>query len=284
MEFFKNAILVASVATAQMTMSGMGSSSLSGSGSYAASYPSTTQYSSQNYGQPLSSSAMGAFSMQQGSTQMNAQPQYPTQSYSVPTGYSAPQYSSYGAATQPYLASSQSFAPSSNFQPYSTSQTAPQSNSVRSASLGTSSMGPSTYGSSANYGAMGSNYGSAMGSMGMPTQYSAQYPSYSQNSQPSQYSAQPSQYSAQPTQYSAQPQYPTPYQSAQQQYTNYGMGMGMGSSSQPSSGAQTTTQQVGVRTMYVPMNQVQQILSQYPGAHMVGTVTANQIPAGASVY
>jgi len=279
----------------------MGSSSLSGPssslGQYAASYPSNTQYSSQSYGQPLSSSPMGSFSMQQGSTQVNAQVgqfKVPsTQTFSVPAGYSAPQsqYSSYGAATQPsygsasqpYSASQSYTAPSSNYQQYSTSQTAPQaSSSVRSASLGASSMGSNTFGSSANYGSMGSNnYGSSMGSaMGLPTQYSAQYPSYSaQTSQPT--------YSAQNSQYSAQTQYPTPYQSAQQQqqpYSNYGMGMGMGSTSQPSSGSQTSTQQVGVRTMYVPLNQVQQILSQYPGAQMVGTVTANQIPAGASVY
>jgi hypothetical protein len=38
------------------------------------------------------------------------------------------------------------------------------------------------------------------------------------------------------------------------------------------------------RTIYVPMDQVQQVLAQNPGAKMVGTVSADQVPAGAGSH
>jgi hypothetical protein len=58
----------------------------------------------------------------------------------------------------------------------------------------------------------------------------------------------------------------------------FGAGMGsVPSGVAPSSGAAPS----GFRTMYVPLEQVQSVLAQNPGARMVGTVSQDEIPAGA---
>jgi hypothetical protein len=128
------------------------------------------------------------------------------------------------------------------------------------------------------------------------SQYSQYAPQYSQQySAPSQYQSAPSQYQSyqQYPQQSSQSQYGYPQGYAQagqypqqqqyQSYSSYG-GASMGGAPYGSSSGSTQTVQTGVRTMYVPLSQVQQVLSQTPGAKMVGTVTADRIPAGAAVY
>jgi len=254
--------LAINTVSAQMTMSGMGMNAMSGMtlsgqgqgsalGQYAGAYPS---YSSQ---QTFGQQPMAQFN--QGSTQVNAQVgqfKVPSsQTLSVPAGQ---QYSQYSAPTQQY---SQYSAPT---QQYSTQQYTAPTAQYQYSSQPTSGMGYST-----------------QSAMGLPQ--SAMGVSQSGMTLPQGY-AQAGQYS---TQYPGQQSYSgMGMTSSGMGMTSSGMGMtsGMGASSGMGAPGSTQTVQTGVRTMYVPLNQVQQVLGQYPGAKMVGTVTADQIPAGSAVY
>jgi len=274
--------LAINTVSAQMTMSGMGMNAMSGMtlsgqgqgsalGQYAGAYPS---YSSQ---QTFGQQPMAQFN--QGSTQVNAQVgqfKVPSsQTLSVPAGqqysqYSAPtqQYSQYSAPTQQY---SQYSAPTQQYsqysaptQQYSTQQYTAPTAQYQYSSQPTSGMGYST-----------------QSAMGLPQ--SAMGVSQSGMTLPQGY-AQAGQYS---TQYPGQQSYSgMGMTSSGMGMSSSGMGMtsGMGASSGMGAPGSTQTVQNGVRTMYVPLNQVQQVLGQYPGAKMVGTVTADQIPAGSAVY
>lgn len=123
-----------------------------------------------------------------------------------------------------------------------------------------------------------------------PTQ---QYSQYQTQVAPQQQQVRSASLGAAPQQMGLPQGYaPAPqYSQYSQQYPSqqYGMpsGMGMaGAGMGASSGAPGSTQtvQTGVRTMYVPIGQVQNVLASNPGARMVGTVTADRIPAGAAFY
>jgi len=249
------AIAIATV-SAQMTLSGQSQ------GQFAGAYPQAA-YPQQTFGQqPMAQGQMGSFSLQQGNTQVNAQVgqfKIPSsQQFSVPAGYQVDpsQY-----AAQQYTAPTQQYSAPSQYQYQS--QGAPQQ--TRSATLSSVPQ---------------------MSQYGLPQGYAqaGQYDPSSQYGQASQYPTQ--QYSgyAPQTGYAPQSSYGYAPQSGYGAQSGYAPQSGYGASSSSGAPGSTQTVQTGVRTMYVPLNQVSQILAQNPGAKMVGTVTADKIPAGAAFF